>query len=127
MAFDLVLQGGRVVDPSQGIDAIMDVGFRDGRVARALADTATSPTGADAVYRTMIVRLGGHAKDVRTRDIVQQHVVRSIDAARSAHPGADPDEEMTNIVEFQTAHEASSRLASTGDSVLDTLVDMVGP
>ena len=33
MAFDLVLRGGRVVDPSQGIDAVTDVGFRDGRAA----------------------------------------------------------------------------------------------
>ena len=33
MSFDLVLRGGRVIDPSQGIDAVMDVGFRDGRVA----------------------------------------------------------------------------------------------
>ena len=34
MQFDLVLRGGRVVDPSQGIDAVMDVGFQDGRVAK---------------------------------------------------------------------------------------------
>ncbi len=33
MKFDLVLRGGRVIDPSQGIDAVKDVGFRDSRVA----------------------------------------------------------------------------------------------
>jgi len=32
--FDLVLRGGRVIDPSQGIDAVADVAFLDGRVAR---------------------------------------------------------------------------------------------
>jgi dihydroorotase len=31
--YDLVLTGGRVVDPAQGLDAISDVAFRDGRVA----------------------------------------------------------------------------------------------
>lgn len=30
---DLVLKGGRVIDPSQGIDAVMDVGFKAGKVA----------------------------------------------------------------------------------------------
>ncbi len=30
---DLVLQGGRVIDPSQNIDAVMDVGIKGGRVA----------------------------------------------------------------------------------------------
>ncbi len=33
MAFDLVLRGGRVVDPSQKLDAITDVAFADGKVA----------------------------------------------------------------------------------------------
>src|SRR5581483_5336469 len=33
MAFDLVLRGGRVVDPSQKIDAVMDVAFAGGKVA----------------------------------------------------------------------------------------------
>lgn len=30
---DLILRGGRVIDPSQGIDGIMDVGFAGGKVA----------------------------------------------------------------------------------------------
>jgi dihydroorotase len=33
MTYDLVLRGGRVIDPSQGIDTVTDVGFKDGRVA----------------------------------------------------------------------------------------------
>ncbi|MFZ1966388.1 amidohydrolase/deacetylase family metallohydrolase [Bradyrhizobium sp.] len=33
MAFDLVLRGGRVVDPSQKLDAITDVAFSGGKVA----------------------------------------------------------------------------------------------
>jgi dihydroorotase len=31
--FDLVLRGGRVIDPAQGIDAVLDVAVRDGRIA----------------------------------------------------------------------------------------------
>jgi dihydroorotase len=31
--FDLVLAGGRIVDPSQSIDAVLDIGFTDGRVS----------------------------------------------------------------------------------------------
>jgi hypothetical protein len=30
MTYDLILRGGRVVDPSQNIDGIMDVAFTDG-------------------------------------------------------------------------------------------------
>ena len=31
--FDLVLRGGRVIDPAQGIDAVLDVAFAGGKVA----------------------------------------------------------------------------------------------
>jgi len=43
MPLDLVLRGGRVIDPSQGIDAVMDVGFENGRVAKIGGEL----TGAD--------------------------------------------------------------------------------
>lgn len=33
MPFDLLLTGGRVIDPSQSLDAVADVGIRDGRIA----------------------------------------------------------------------------------------------
>ena len=32
--FDLILRGGRVIDPSQGVDEVMDVGFAGGKVAK---------------------------------------------------------------------------------------------
>jgi dihydroorotase len=33
MPFDLLLTGGRVIDPSQSLDGVADVGIRDGRIA----------------------------------------------------------------------------------------------
>jgi len=38
MSLDLVLRGGRVIDPFQRIDSVMDVGFRDGHVAQLGAE-----------------------------------------------------------------------------------------
>ncbi|HEY0420810.1 MAG TPA: amidohydrolase/deacetylase family metallohydrolase, partial [Acetobacteraceae bacterium] len=45
--FDLILRGGHVIDPAQGLDGIMDVAVRDGRIAaigRAIAGPATAVT-----------------------------------------------------------------------------------
>ena len=36
--YDLVLKAGRVIDPAQGLDAVCDVAFADGRVAALGAD-----------------------------------------------------------------------------------------
>ena len=37
--FDLVLEGGRVMDPETGVDAVRNVGLRDGKIARISSDT----------------------------------------------------------------------------------------
>ncbi|MGF1650387.1 MAG: amidohydrolase/deacetylase family metallohydrolase [Hyphomicrobiaceae bacterium] len=42
MAYDLVLTGGRVVDPSQNLDGVADVAFRDGKVAAVGAGLSSS-------------------------------------------------------------------------------------
>jgi dihydroorotase len=34
MTYDLILRGGRVIDPSQKLDAITDVAFSGGKVAQ---------------------------------------------------------------------------------------------
>ena len=53
--------------------------------------------------------------------------VQSLDAARTSQAGVNIDEEMTNLVEFQQAYEASAKFITTIDSMLDTLINMVGP
>jgi dihydroorotase len=40
MAFDLILKGGRIIDPSQSLDRIADIGFAAGKVTRVGADLA---------------------------------------------------------------------------------------
>ena len=44
MQFDLLLTGGHVIDPANGIDAARDVAIRDGRIAAV--DTAIPPASA---------------------------------------------------------------------------------
>ena len=43
MPFDLVLRGGRVVDPSQKLDAVTDVAFSGGKVAAVGKALKTDP------------------------------------------------------------------------------------
>jgi dihydroorotase len=48
--FDLILKGGRIIDPKNSIDQIGDVGFRDGKVASVL-----EPLPGDAAARVVDV------------------------------------------------------------------------
>ena len=46
MAYDLILKGGRVIDPSQNIDRVADVAFSGGKVAE-VADNLAGDGAAD--------------------------------------------------------------------------------
>jgi dihydroorotase len=46
MAFDLILKGGRVIDPSQRLDQVADVGFAGGKVAK-IAPQLAPDAGTD--------------------------------------------------------------------------------
>ena len=46
MDYDLILKGGRVIDPSQDLDRVMDVAFLDGKVA-AIGDDLRPGAGTD--------------------------------------------------------------------------------
>src|SRR5262245_10841198 len=46
MPFDLILRGGRVIDPSQKLDATIDVAFAGGKVA-AVGQGLKADTGTD--------------------------------------------------------------------------------
>ena len=43
MVFDLILEGGRIIDPSQHLDLVADIGFAGGRVARIGPDLPAGP------------------------------------------------------------------------------------
>ncbi|MBV8184025.1 MAG: amidohydrolase/deacetylase family metallohydrolase, partial [Hyphomicrobiales bacterium] len=46
MTPNLILRGGRVIDPSQKIDSVMDVAFADGKVA-ALGSNLETNAGSE--------------------------------------------------------------------------------
>ena len=62
---------------------------------------------------------------MQTRDNIQQQAVQSLDASRTSQAGVNTDEEMTNMVEFQKAYEASAKFITAINSMLDTLIHMV--
>ncbi|MGQ0486056.1 MAG: amidohydrolase/deacetylase family metallohydrolase [Hyphomicrobiales bacterium] len=55
MVFDTILTGGRVIDPSQGLDAVLDVGFAGGKVAAVGAGLTASPGTAVRNVHGLIV------------------------------------------------------------------------
>ena len=85
-----------------------------------------APAGVDATYRKMIVELGVQAAvAIRNQDI-QAVITTQVDAARESVAGVNIDEEMTNMLSFQQAYNAASRMVTAIDETLDQLINRTG-
>jgi dihydroorotase len=56
--YDLVIQGGRVIDPARGIDGVFDVGISDARIVAVEQRIAASPTARTLDARGKLVTPG---------------------------------------------------------------------
>jgi flagellar hook-associated protein 1 FlgK len=93
----------------------------DGSNAQKFANF--SGTGADALYRQMIVKLGSESQSAQQKVTTQQSVVQQIQQSRDSAAGVDLDEEQTNLITYQQAYNAAAKFLSVIDSVLDTLIN----
>ena len=85
-----------------------------------------STTGVDANYRQMIVDLGVQGSVTARNLEIQQVVTTQVDNSRDAVAGVNIDEEMTNMMSFQHAYSAASRLVTAVDEMLDQLINRTG-
>jgi dihydroorotase len=96
--YDLVLKGGRVIDPAQGIDRVADVAFAAGRVAAlgdGLAGARTRDVSGKIVAPGLIdlhthVYWGGTSLGVAAEPLARSGAVTTFVDAGSAGPGNFP-------------------------------------
>lgn len=109
-------------------------GVVDGANAMRLGDlsddrvvaTLLGGDGPSARWRDLSTSLGVTIQAVDRAVTIQDSVVAAADSAVSADAGVNLDEEMTNMLLWQRAYEASARVITAADQVLDILVNRTG-
>lgn len=94
----------------------------DGSVASKLA---TLDLGAPE-YRSLVTDFGVKVASARRVAENQGVLTGQVDASRESLAGVNIDEEMVNLLAAQRAYEGASRVITTLDSVLDTLINRTG-
>jgi dihydroorotase len=93
---DLVLRGGRVIDPAQGLDESLDVAFADGKVAAIGRDLGAAAAVRDVAGKIVVPGLidlhthvywGGTSLGVAPDDYARQSGCTTLIDAGSAGPG----------------------------------------
>lgn len=95
------------------------------RNAVLVADS-TGVVSLDDYYQDIILHMGNNGTDAMNITDSQNKLVQSADAQRTAITGVSMDEEMTNMMKFKFAYDASSRVLNIIDSMIETVVNRLG-
>jgi flagellar hook-associated protein 1 len=77
-------------------------------------------------YRNLVTRLGVTVGSARQGATNHATLAAQVDSSREAISGVSTDEEMVNLLTAQHGYEAASRVMTTLDSMLDTLINNTG-
>lgn len=117
---------GAGIDPAQGgsLNAIVAGSTSVNDVATAIA-ALRGKTG-DQRYRALVGKLGSEVAEANREEATAQTLAGALQDRRDSVSGVSPDEEMANLVKFQRGYQASARVLSTMDEMLDQLINRTG-
>jgi flagellar hook-associated protein 1 FlgK len=111
-----------LTSPSAVAASSLPGGVLDSANATALA----SATAAEESYQRLVNGFGTEVASVKRLAANQQVLTSQVDGSREQLSGVNLDEEMVTMLSSQRAYEAASRVMTTVDSVLDTLINRTG-
>jgi len=92
--------------------------------------TAVSPTlgnaSLDSYYTSLIGALGVQSQDAQRTTDNQTTLITQLTNWRESTSGVNMDEELTNMIKFQKGYNASARVLTTMDEMLDKLINSTG-
>ena len=81
---------------------------------------------ADQRYAALVERVGSDVRSAQDNETTAQAVVSVIGNQRQSVSGVSLDQEMANLVNFQHGYQASARVLTTMDQMLETLIEHTG-
>ncbi|MBI5820933.1 MAG: flagellar hook-associated protein FlgK [Verrucomicrobia bacterium] len=129
-AGDITVNATLLNDPSliQASGASNAVGDNTTALALAqLANTSFASLGNQTFserYNQTVAQLGQELSSTNSQITNQETVMKALQQQRDSVSGVSLDEEMTDLMKYQRAYEASARLISVLDSMLETVVNL---
>lgn len=98
----------------------------DNSVALSLASLGTDPTGPSAQHADLLAGLGNRVRLLNNSANTATLASGRADQTLQSEVGVSLDEELADLVSAQRAYEASARMISAIDGMLDTLINRTG-
>jgi flagellar hook-associated protein 1 FlgK len=81
---------------------------------------------ADQAYNAFVTQIGSDVQSTQNAQQTAQSLLTAISNQRQSVSGVSLDEEMTNLIQYQQAYQASARVMNAIDETLNTLINQVG-
>jgi flagellar hook-associated protein 1 len=81
---------------------------------------------ADQSYASFVAKVGNDTAAAQGTQSTGNSLLQAINGQRQSVSGVSLDEEMTNLITYQRAYQASARVMNAIDTTLDTLINQVG-
>ncbi|MGG4497711.1 flagellar hook-associated protein FlgK [Brevibacillus reuszeri] len=117
--------GGTPVGNNESALAIASVKFKVLAAGTGPNDLAESST-LDNYYRYTISQLGVDAQEAERNQLNSEMLVGTVDNQRQSVSGVSIDDEMAEMVKFQHAYNASARVMTSVDEILDKIINGMG-
>ncbi|MCK9247738.1 MAG: flagellar hook-associated protein FlgK [Solirubrobacteraceae bacterium] len=122
------LQVDAAIDPAAGGSlAALVAGSGPGQgndVATAIADLRGG--AADEAYRKLVGQVGSEIAQAQRTESSVRSLAGALQDRRDSVAGVSTDEEMADLIRFQRGYEASARVLSAVDEMLDRLINRTG-
>jgi flagellar hook-associated protein 1 len=93
--------------------------------AEANAVAGLSTGTASQAYNAFVTQVGSDVQSAQNAQQTSQSLLTAISNQRQSVSGVSLDEEMTNLIQFQQAYQASARVMSTINDTFSSLLNMV--
>lgn len=120
------VSGIAAADPAKGS---LDNTIADRIAQIATATTVATPSNPSApapgvLWTNYVSQVGAQSASATARSTSATTAATAATTAQTSASGVDLDQETSNLVLYQHAYQASARVISTIDTVLDTLINM---
>lgn len=86
----------------------------------------TDKNTVNGFFRSVVGQLGVQSQEMQRLQSNQKAIVEQVDSRRMSVSGVSLDEEMSDLVKFQHAYNASARVMTVIDETLDRIINSMG-
>ena len=120
---DIVLDPGNIAISADGTEG-------NGEIALSISGLSSAKilNGSSLAenYSSLVSEVGNNKLSADQLADATNMVLQQLQQQKSSYSGVSIDEEMTNMIRFQRSYDASAKLVSIADQMLQTVLSMVG-